>query len=456
MKTKHPYQLPVLLTCDAADIANGVTMNIVDKYILKHQENFSRYEYLEKLYSGVFSIDQEPQKESWKPDNRLAVPFPKYITDTFTGYGYGIPIKESHPDDAINDTLQEFQNDNELTDHEAELIKRCCIYGHAWEYIYQDENAKTKMTVLTPKDLFVVYDDTLISRALFAVRYGYHSTDSKKPLQKYGEILTRDEILFFDDDRITERRQNPYGLIPCVEWRLNDERSGLYEQVSRLIEQYNHVISEKANDVDAFAEAYLAIIGAEVDENDVYRIRDDRIINLYGTDNAKDVLVQFLTKPTADATQENLLNRLEKEIYETSMVANISDETFGNATSGTALAYKLQAMSNLAKMFDRKIEKSIRKRYKIFCTLQTNVSDPEAYKDIEITMTRNIPKNIQEEAQTAAQLEGIVSKKTQLSVLSIVDDPAQEVADMEQEETSDQTSAVTSALYDQGDINEQQ
>lgn len=434
MKTKHPYSLPKPLTCDAADVANGVTMKIVDDYIVKHQAYFDRYEYLENLYRGFFDIDNEPSKEAWKPDNRLTVPFPKYITDTFTGYGYGIPIKETHPDDTINERIQEFQDDNDMADHEAELIKRCCIYGHAWEYIYQDENAKTKMTVLTPKDIFVVYDDTLVSRALFAVRYGYHSDNSKRPRQKYGEILTRDEIIEFDGDRITERRQNPYGLIPCVEWRLNDERAGLYEQVSRLIEQYNHVISEKANDVDAFAEAYLAIIGAEVDENDIYRIRDDRIINLYGTDNAKDVLVQFLTKPTADATQENLLNRLQKQIYETSMVANISDETFGNVTSGVALAYKLQAMSNLAKMFDRKIEKSIRKRYKIFCTLKTNVPDPEIYKDIEITMTRNLPKNIQEEAQTASQLEGVVSKETQLKVLSIVDDPKEEIQKMQDED----------------------
>ena len=92
-----------------------------------------------------------------------------------------------------------------------------------------------------------------------------------------------------------------------------------------LVETYNRTLGEKANDVDAFAEAYLAVIGSELDDEDVYRIRDNRIINLYGTDNAKDILVQFMTKPTADGTQENLLNRLENLIYQISMVANISE-----------------------------------------------------------------------------------------------------------------------------------
>ena len=134
-----------------------------------------------------------------------------------------------------------------------------------------------------------------------------------------------------------------------------------------------------------------------------------------------------------DGTQENLLNRLEDLIYETSMVANISDDDFGHSSSGTALAYKLQSMSNLAMSFDRKIEKSLRKRYKIFCSLSTNCSDPNAWRDVEIRTTRNIPRNVLEEAQTAAQLSGIVSKETQLSVLSVVQDPAGELVKMEKE-----------------------
>lgn len=432
--TQKPYQLPVVLTCAAEKVANGIRMDIVNKYIRQHGKMFRRYDYLENLYKGFHNIFLQPEKEEWKPDNRLAVNFPRYLTDTFTGYGYGIPIKVSHPEDAVNDAIQKFSRDNEITDHDAELIKRCCMYGHAYEYIYQDEETKTKVTELTPKDVFVVYDDTMQQRALFAVRYGFHSLESGTPGKQYGEILTREYIQPFEGDDLGEQMENPYGYIPVIEWRLNDERMGLYEGAAGLVEAYNRTISEKSNDVDSFAEAYLAILGAEIDEDGVRRIRDERLINLYGTDNAKDVIVNFLQKPTGDGTQENMLNRLENLIYQTSMIANISDESFGNASSGTALAYKLQAMSNLAKTFDRKIEKSLRKRYKVFCSLSTNVADQNAYQDIDIRFTRNLPKNILEEAQTAAQLEGIVSKETQLSVLSIVGNPKEEIERIEEED----------------------
>lgn len=430
MRKRRPYKLPEPLQCSAD---KPITLTLAEEYIRQHEERFPRYIYLENLYKGFHDVYKQPEKPDWKPDNRLAVNFPRYITDTFLGFGYGVPIKKSHPDDTIAQAINDFERENEITDHEYELARKCCIYGHAFEYLYQDEEAKTKMTICTPMELFVVYDDTVKNRALFAVRYGYHSTETEQPGQRYGEILTREEIIPFEGSTAGEPMENPYGRLPCVEWMLNEDRMGLYEGISGLVEAYNHTLGEKANDVDAFAEAYLAVLGAELDEDGIYKIRDNRVINLYGTDDAKDILVQFLQKPTADGTQENLLNRLETLIYQTSMVANISDESFGSAASGVALAYKLQAMSNLALTFDRKIEKSLRKRYKLFCSLSTNVPDRDAWRDVDIRTTRNLPKNVAEEAQTAAQLEGIVSKETQLSVLSIVPDVKKELERMEQE-----------------------
>ena len=341
-----------------------------------------------------------------------------------------------HSDDSISEAIDKFEANNEITDHEYELFKKACIYGHAWEYLYQDEERHTKMTVLSPKEMFVVYDDTVKNRALFAVRYGYHDLNNADyPGGKYGEILTRTETIPFEGSRTGQSYDNPYGYIPCVEYRLNDERIGIFEEVTGLVETYNHTIGEKANDVDAFAEAYLAILGSEVDDDGVRRIRDDRVINVWGTDDAKEIIVQFLTKPTADGTQENLLNRLENLIYQTSMVANISDEAFGSSSSGVSLAYKLQAMSNLALGFDRKIEKSLRKRYKIFCSLQTNVSNRDAWRDVSIKTSRNLPKNVLEEAQTAQALSGIVSQETQLKVLSIVDNVNDELDRIAEENT---------------------
>ena len=447
MANKRPYKLPVPITRDANVLDQGVKMELIKGCIEQHKLMLPRYEYLENLYLGFHDIFRLPEKEGWKPDHRLAVGFPRYITDTFIGYAYGKPIKVQSEDEKFDEAMQLFAKRNALKDHNKEMAKVACKFGHAFEYLYQNENTETRVTRFTPRQMFIVYDDSVAERALFAVRYGYHGEKSKLRGKLYGEILTPSQVLKFEEDKITDKNDNPYGKIPVVEWKLNEERIGLYESVAGLVETYNAALGEKANDVESFAEAYLAIMGAEIDEEGIRRIRDNRIINLYGTNNAKDVLIQFLQKPTADGTQENLLDRLETLIYQISMVANISDESFGGATSGTSLAYKLQAMSNLAESFDSKVEKSIRKRLKLFCTLSTNTPRQDAYEDVEITFTRNVPKNLLEEAQTAAQLSGIVSHETQLRGLSIVADPKAELERIKDEDEESQPLSVIDKTF---------
>lgn len=447
MANKRPYKLPAPITRDANVLEQGVKMELIKGCIEQHKLMLPRYEYLENLYLGFHDIFRLPEKEGWKPDHRLAVGFPRYITDTFIGYAYGKPIKVQSEDKKFDEAMQLFAKRNALKDHNKEMAKVACKFGHAFEYLYQNESTETSVTRFTPRQMFIVYDDSVAERALFAVRYGYHGEKSKLRGKLYGEILTPSQVLKFEEDKITDKNDNPYGKIPVVEWKLNEERIGLYESVAGLVETYNAALGEKANDVESFAEAYLAIMGAELDEEGIRRIRDSRIINLYGTNNAKDVLIQFLQKPTADGTQENLLDRLETLIYQTSMVANISDDSFGGATSGTSLAYKLQAMSNLAESFDSKVEKSIRKRLKLFCTLSTNTPRQDAYEDVEITFTRNVPKNLLEEAQTAAQLSGIVSHETQLRGLSIVADPKAELERIKDEDEESQPLSVIDKAF---------
>ena len=73
--------------------------------------------------------------------------------------------------------------------------------------------------------------------------------------------------------------------------------------------------------------------------------------------------------------------------------------------------------------------------------------DYSAAQDIDFTMSRNIPKNLLEEAQTAQALESIVSKETQLQVLSIVKDVSEEIDRMEKEDKKKQETIVEKRMF---------
>ena len=398
------------------------------EYIEQHQAQVPRFNELWAQYTSRPPILDLEAKEEYKPDNRLVANFGKYIVDTFNGYFTGIPVKVSHEKENVNEAINYFWRYNDMDDTFSELSKLTSIYGVSYLYVWQDEEAKTRVTYNSPFDMFVVYDNTVSRNIKYGVRYKYDEDNTLT-----GTLFTSTEVITFSNDAYGDTEQHYYPIVPIIEFVENDEQQSLIRPVESLINAYNKALSEKSNDVEYFSDAYMKILGAELDTETIQNIRDNRIINMDG-DDAQKIVVEFMNKPDGDVTQENLLNRIESLIYHLAMVANINDESFGNA-SGVSLEFKLQPMKNLSGMKERKFTKGLNNLFKCFTALPTNVpaSDKDSWVEVEYRFIRNIPRNVNDEAQTARDLEGIISKELQLSTLSIVDDVQTEIERMEAE-----------------------
>ena len=415
-----------------------VTEDLVSEAVALHQSHLLKgYIENEDMYMSQHKILRQSQKEPWKPDNRLVINYAKYIVDTFSGYQIGVPVKVTHDDEEVTEFINDFRKLNDMEDTEFELAKMSDIFGHAFLYVYQDESGNTRTTYNNPINMFIVHDNTIEEKPLFAVRYAFNEGE----VTGYGQVITDKEVIEISVEKggsvsFGERDSHLYGKLPVVELIENEERQGIFESVKTLINALNKAASEKANDVDYFADAYLKIVGVELKEDMATQIRENRIFNLWknGSDGVLPD-VGFLEKPNSDTTQENLIALLKESIFAVSMVANLSEEDFGNA-SGTALAFKLQAMDNLAKMKDRKMQSALNRLYEIVFNVPMATVSSDGWTGIKYQFTRNVPRNILEEAQVVSQLSGQVSNETKLSVLSIVDNPKQEIEKMEKEEES--------------------
>lgn len=429
------------------DKNDELDLDMLEGFINKHQQLVSaRFEPLERMYRGHHDILKLEEKPLNKPDNRIVMNFAKYIVDTLNGYFITIPIKISHESDEYMAKLQDILDFNNIDDEQYELSKDMSIFGVGYEMLYLDEEARENILHLSPKETFVIRDNSIRKR----IRYGVHYyRDEENNLR--GTFSDDRKIYYFEEGKnglyISEEYPHYFGDCPIDEWRENEECQSAFESVYTMINQVNKVISEKANDVDYFADAYLKVIGVELEEKVLSKLRDSRIWNLYKISNEADGTtpdVDFLSKPDADQTQENLLDRLEEKIYQLSMVPNLSDENFGTS-SGIALSYKLQGLDNICKTKERKFTAGLIRRYKMLCNLP-NWHDKEAYKGITYQFTRNAPKNVLEEAQVVNSLNGLVSKETALSYLSIVDNAKKELEKMDKEDEFD-----TDIPHDHGD-----
>lgn len=415
-----------------------VTEDLVSEAVALHQSHLLKgYIENEDMYMSQHKILCQRQKEPWKPDNRLVINYAKYIVDTFSGYQIGVPVKVTHDNEEVTEFINDFRKLNDMEDTEFELAKMSDIFGHAFLYVYQDESGNTRTTYNSPVNMFIVHDNTIEEKPLFGVRYAFN----KGEVTGYGQVITDKEVIDISVEKggsvsFGERDSHIYGKLPVIELIENEERQGIFDSVKTLINALNKAASEKANDVDYFADAYLKIVGVELKEDMATQIRENRIFNLWknGSDGALPD-VGFLEKPNSDTTQENLIALLKESIFAVSMVANLSEEDFGNA-SGTALAFKLQAMDNLAKMKDRKMQSALNRLYEIVFNVPMATVPNDGWTGIKYKFTRNVPRNILEEAQVVSQLSGQVSNETKLSVLSIVDNPKQEIEKMKKEEES--------------------
>lgn len=409
-----------------------MTIDLLREYINKHKERFGHYQELLDAYTGKYPILDKDEKPAWKPDNRLVVNYAKYITDTMNGFFIGVPIKVSHPDKKIADYLDYLDQYNDQDDNNAELSKICSIYGHGYEMLFTDELGEIGITYMNPMDCFIIYDDSILHRPMYAVRW---YIDSDNVLR--GSWSDGTQIQYFKQNGDYEYDGEPiphyFGDVPIVEYVENEEKQGIYENVLTLINEYNKALSEKANDVDYYADAYLKILGAKLKEDTLKDLRSSRIINFAGQDTDK-LIVEFMQKPDADGTQEHLIERLEKLIFQISMVSNISEESFGSTTSGVALKYRLQSMNNLRKTKERKFTSGMNRRYKMIAHCPASPMAEDSWVDIDYQFTANLPANLLEESEIAGNLSGITSQKTQLKVLSCVDSAEDELEEIEKEQ----------------------
>lgn len=408
-----------------------LTPEKLHSFIIENQQKSQKnYEPLQLAYENHYKIFDAEKKDDWKPDNRIAVNFAKYITDTFNGFFIGIPIKYQF-DGENTEQLKEFveflDSYNNQDDQNAELSKIMDMFGRGYEMYYVDEAAKIGITYLSPMEAFIIYDDSILTRPRFFVRY-YLQADEKLhgsiSDDKFVWHFTVDDSLKYDKD-FEEKKPHGFKGVPAVEYVENAERIGLYEGAMSMIDAYNKALSEKANDVDAFADAYLKIIGPKVENSAVTQMRKNRVI-AYETDNPEGTVIDFLERPSADNTQEHLIDRLEKQIFATTMVANISDENFATQ-SGIALKYKMLCMNNLRVTKVRKFTAGLQKRFKLIFSNPLSGMKEADWMKIKPIFTPNFPANISDEAETAAKLSGIVSNETRLSLLSCVENIEKEM-----------------------------
>lgn len=392
-------------------------------------------------------VDDMPIMDRDSPNQLLTINnFAQYITSINAGYLLGNPVTYTGNDDTDISKITDRYDAQSMPEIDKELEEDCSMFGQAFENVFIDENTEANSARLSPYNTIVVYDDTFKHNKMFAIYYSQHYENNKKIGNKYDIVIWTDtQILYrvlngteLTDDLTNQDLVHGFGEVPVIHYMNTRRLKGDYEPVISLINAYNILQSDRVIDREKLVDAILAFYGSRLTAEDQQAIKDNRVIQL--PEGAK---AEYVIKQVNEADADVLRSVIAADIHKFSMTPDLTDEAFGNASSGVAILYKLLAFEQNVKSKERLFERGLATRFNLYAKVLkvlSKMSSDFNSSDVDIIFTRSLPKNNYETSQMINNLEGVVSNETLIGQLDFVKDPAEEMekVKLEKEESNEE------------------
>ena len=517
------YQMPVSFFNNVKN--NPMSLyDVAYKFIRHHVDHqVHRIKVLQDYYLGETDIKKWPgSRNPENAHNQVATGFARYITNIRVGYFMGNDIQfkvtpeednQKSLADTIDEQIKQFNQDSNESYIDEMIEKDLSVCGRAYDLVYVNENENTlNLAKVDPTTAFVVYDDSIKAKPLFAVRY-YETGVLDDNLQEQYEIYTDSSLFKYHSNGGLPETNSPelavvfddseplfFGRVPLTEYKNNDERTGDWEPELDQMDALDKALSTMANFQEDFNDAAMVITGKFANMSDPKYQLDKNGNPVVNKDGSKVILepahplinphnrmfylkpyvtkagingersvvnptLQYITKQYDSAGWSTYINFLINEIHKYTNTPNVNDPNFASNASGVAMSYKLWGSDQ-----ERKIQESLYKR-----GLHARLSACLTYWDklnvipgtndinalvsmIEPDFTPNLPKNDDATAQLIQQLvnTGKFSDETireiAESITGVTADAEQQRVDEQQKHEADQLSQQNSGDFGIGKI----
>ncbi len=409
---------------------NGMpTIEMVTSVVSEHVREMPRLKQLRDYYEGRSAITQRTRAEGL-PNNKIAHPYARYITQVATGYLVGQPVAYSSETDAdMLATITAAYEMCNMPSVDLENARNMSICGRGVEYVHVEADSMLPVAcALKPEQAFVVYDDTHEAKPLFGVyfapKYGIDGKMSGYRLWVTGkERIDQYETVSLEAKQLTLIAQTDhyFGDVPIVEYWNDEDERGDFEWVIPLIDAYDKLESDRVNDKEQLVDRLLLLTGCTLETDDRGRkpwqqLREDKALCLPDTD-AK---AEYLYNSMDESGTEVLRTAIVSDIHKMSMIPDLTDKDFAQNASGVAMKYKLWGLEQLTNVKEQWFIEGLRTRLKLFANYFA-VRGGRALdaSGVKISMTRSLPNNLSETASIVqtADSAGAVSLRTKVRML---------------------------------------
>jgi SPP1 family phage portal protein len=410
-----------------------ITSEQIRDAIKKHRTELPRYQKLYNYYVGRNDILKRQLPDPLKPNNKIATSYPSLIIDTVVGYLASKPV--SYLSRSNNEKyLADLQNIFLLNDEEdtnAEIVKDFSIFGKCFELTYVDTQGNIRFKQYSPLEMYVEKDSQ--DNILFGIRY-WQEKQGENNVTKVEAYDVEGFHYFssFDDETFIHEKSIPhyFGEVPVTIYKNCDEEIGDFEKQIPLIDAIDKILSDSANELESFSNAYLLIKGYQgTQPEDVQAMRQNGVLLLDQQGDA-----EWLIKNINNQFQQNFFETLDNLIHIQTATPKLTTEEFSSNLSGIAIGFKLFGLESKCSVKERKMEKALRKRIRLITTILNLKGANYDWTDVDIQFSRNLPQNEAEITNMIVQLSNLVPLETLLSWHPRIQNPAQVVQKLKQEQ----------------------
>ena len=392
-------------------------------------DQIERLQILESYSNGnnYTILNGRKRLEPEKADYRIRHDLGGQASRFFTGYTVGQPISIGSSE--IDLDLTSVDNFNSYNDIEAlnrELVYDASRFGRAFELHYFDEFEQPAVALIDAKEMFTVRSADVKKEIIAAVHCPIYNG------KLFVTVYTNEEIVSYDNDwKETDRKINPFKMVPVVEWQNNRERLGDWEKGIPIIDAYDAAESDTANYMSDLNDAMLVVKGdvesTGMNASDIMKMKQANMLVLESgvghNGQQTNLEAGYIYKQYDVNGVEAYKSRLIKDFFRIVGLPNLQDDATFSATSGIAIRYKLVDLQQVASVKRGFFVKTLKRRYKLLQALSENLKGFEAVDANSLTFTfhENLPTDVWAEIQSAINSGMDISQETLMESASFTD-----------------------------------
>lgn len=377
--------------------------------------NLAEIEYLFNYYKGIQPILAREKVYHQEINNKIVENHAREIVAFKTGYLLWKPIEYiARKDKSILGSLSKLNDYLIIEDkvgQDKSIAKWQSICGTAYRLSVQNDRydldpqneSPFKAYSIDPRNAFVVYSADFKKEPVLGVivdRVFDESGALKLRFQAYTDTMFYEVV----DGRIVAEKGHYFGSIPLVEYPLNEERMGDFEQVIALLDCINAVASNRIDAIEEFVQALMVFENVDISDKDIQKLKELGAIKIKDASKELKANVRYLTQELNQTQVQTLVNYMYSIVLKIVGMPSQSDGNTSDSSNNGAVILKngwqgADARASETEIMFKTSERKFLKNILNICKVMTNNDVALNTTDIDIKFTRRNYENLWQKAQ---------------------------------------------------------